>query len=52
MENLSYLFAAYTAIWILIFAYLVRLKRREKTLRQDLDQLRQRLSGGGRDLDP
>ena len=52
MENLSYLFAAYTAIWILIFAYLVRLKRREKTLRQDLDQLRQRLSGEGRDFDP
>ena len=52
MENLSYLFAAYTAIWILDFAYLVRLQRREKTLRQELDQLRQKLSGEGRDLDP
>ena len=52
MENLSYLFAAYTAIWILVFAYLVRLQRREKTLRQELDQLRQRLSGERRGLDP
>ena len=52
MENLTYLFAAYTAIWILVFAYLVRLQRREKILRQELDQLRQRLSGERRGLDP
>ena len=44
MENLSYLFAAYTAIWILLFAYVMRLQRREKSLWEELEQLRQQLS--------
>ena len=44
MENLSYLFAAYTAIWIVLFAYVARLHRREKSLRQELEQLVQKLA--------
>jgi CcmD family protein len=52
MENLSYLFAAYTAIWIILFAYLLRLQRREEGLRQELEQIRQRLSRERQDIDP
>ena len=43
MESFTYLFVAYTAIWIVLFAYAVRLQRREKSLRQELEQLRQEL---------
>ncbi|PKM82062.1 MAG: CcmD family protein [Firmicutes bacterium HGW-Firmicutes-14] len=33
---MSYLFAAYLAIWILIFAYTLILGRREKQLQEEL----------------
>ena len=38
-----YLFAAYGAIWVLFFAYLVRLRQREKSLGRALDELEERL---------
>ena len=43
MENLSYLFAAYAAIWIILFAYIMRLQQRVKSLRQELELLQDRL---------
>ncbi len=45
MENLQYLFAAYTAIWLILFAYIMRLQKRTKELGEELEQL-------GRDLNP
>ena len=33
-----YLFAAYGAVWVILFAYLVRLKRRERHLWQALEE--------------
>jgi CcmD family protein len=45
MENtLSHLFAGYAAIWVLFFAYLLRLRRREKDLRQELELLRDQVA--------
>ena len=43
MENLSYLFAAYTATWIVLFAYIFRMQLREKSLRQKIEELEQLL---------
>ena len=43
-SNLSYLFAGYAAIWIILFAYLNRLRQREKTLHQEIELLRSELS--------
>ena len=40
MENLQYLFVAYTAIWVILFLYVNRLHRREKALWTELEELR------------
>ncbi len=42
-SNLSYLFAGYTAIWIALFFYIMRLRRRGKDLHQELELLRDKL---------
>lgn len=47
MENLVYLFAAYTVIWIALFAYLFHLSRRQERLRQEMDSLRRSLEREG-----
>ncbi len=44
MENLSHLFAAYAAIWIILFGYIWRLRSRQKTLQQEIALLQQRLA--------
>ena len=44
MDNLGYLFAAYSSIWVLLFVYVNRLHSREKLLWEEIDQLRQNLS--------
>jgi len=44
-SNFPYLFAGYAAIWILFFAYLLHLRRREKDLRQELELLRGKVEG-------
>lgn len=40
MKGLAYLAAAYTAVWIAIFAYLVSMGRRASRLERELDELR------------
>lgn len=42
-RNLIYLGAAYTAVWLLLFLYVVMLSRRNRTLQKELDELRQLL---------
>jgi len=42
---LPYLFAAYTAVWIGIFVYLMRLTRRTQELEDEVRELRHRLGG-------
>ena len=37
--NFAYLFSAYTAIWIILFTYLLRLMRKERLLRQQLEAI-------------
>jgi CcmD family protein len=42
-DNLGYLFAAFTAVWLGIFLYVRRLARRERELEEELQDLRRRL---------
>ena len=43
MENLSFLFAAYAAVWALLFVYVVVLSRRNRALEREIEELRQLL---------
>lgn len=42
MENLSYLFAAFSIVWAVLFGYLFTISRRQRELRRELDSLRER----------
>jgi CcmD family protein len=41
MENLGYLFAAYTIIWAVVFGYVLFMQRKQKKLQQQIDSLRE-----------
>ena len=41
MDNMSYLFAANLFVWGGIFIYVATLKKRQQSLRKDLDQLKE-----------
>ena len=41
MANLSFLFAAYAAIWVLLFLYIANIARRNRLLQRDIDELRE-----------
>ena len=41
MDMMQYLFAAYTAIWILLALYLYSIHAREKKLREEVERLKQ-----------
>ncbi|HEX2522456.1 MAG TPA: CcmD family protein [Terriglobia bacterium] len=38
---MSFLFAAYSVIWVLLFAYIVSIARRQKRIQDDLAQVQQ-----------
>jgi CcmD family protein len=40
MGNLNFLFAAYTAVWVLLFLYLLGLSRRNRALEKEIEELR------------
>jgi CcmD family protein len=41
---MNFLFAAYTIVWVLLFAYVVSIARRQKKVQEDLAQLQESLS--------
>lgn len=45
MDNLEYLFAAYTAVWLVLAGYLWRLSRRAKMLEDEITRLKEVLPG-------
>ncbi|HYD47622.1 MAG TPA: CcmD family protein [Terriglobales bacterium] len=49
MENLNFLFAAYTAVWVLIFLYVLTLSRRNRSLEREIEELRELLQQRRRD---
>jgi CcmD family protein len=40
---MNYLFAAYSAIWILLFGYIFSLSQRQRRVQEDLAQVQERL---------
>ena len=50
MDNLHYLFAAFAAVWVVLFAYLVRLNRRTGELGRQLADLELQLKNKEVDL--
>ena len=50
MDNLHYLFAAFAAVWIVLFAYLARLNRRTGKLGRQLADLELQLRNKESDL--
>lgn len=40
MEHLEFLFAGYTAVWVLLFVYLHLLARRNRALEREIEELR------------
>jgi len=51
-QYLSYLFAGFTAIWIVLFAYLHRLRQREKDLRQEIEFIQSQVAENRRTTGP
>ncbi len=47
MENLSYLFAAFTAVWAMIFLYVMMLSRRNRSLEHEIEELRELIQRRG-----
>ncbi len=41
MDNLNYLFAAYTIIWAVIFGYVFFIHQRHRRLQRELDLLKE-----------
>lgn len=50
MDNLHYLLAAFAAVWIVLFAYLMRLNRRTGELGRQLAELELKLRNKEDDL--
>lgn len=47
MENLSYLFAAYSAIWVVLFFYIFSLWRKQTRIEEDLQRLKDKMEREG-----
>ncbi len=43
MNTLSFLFAGYSAVWLVLFVYLFSLSRRHRSLERQVEDLRQML---------
>ncbi len=44
IRNLSFLFYGYTVIWVMIVGYIFSLSRREKNLRDEVEELKKVLN--------
>jgi len=49
MDNLSFLFAAYTIIWAVIFGYVFYLYRKQRKLQREIDLLKETIDKQKRD---
>ncbi len=47
MENLGYLFAAFTIVWAVVFGYVLLLLNRQRRLRREIDSLKEALKEKG-----
>ncbi len=45
MENLSFLFAAYSATWVVLFLYVYSLWRRQNRIAEEIQRLKDKIEG-------
>ncbi len=43
IRNLSFLFYGYTVVWVIILGYVYTLTRREQSLRNEVEEMKQRM---------
>ncbi len=43
IRNLSFLFYGYTVIWVIVLGYIYTISRREKNLRDQVDELKKEI---------
>lgn len=43
MDNLGYLYAAFSVVWVGLFAYVLILVQRQRRIRRDIDWLKETL---------
>ena len=41
MENIGYLFAAYTVIWVVVFGYVLMMQRKQRQLQREIKLLQE-----------
>ena len=46
MNNLGFLFAAYTVVWVSLFVYVLMVSRRNRALQKEIEELRELLERG------
>ena len=51
-ENLPYLFAVYSVTWVLFFAYVFYVSRRQRELEREIRELRSAIQSGEDDSSP
>lgn len=51
-SNLGFLFAAFAVVWVIFFGYVFYMSRRDRQLRQDLDEIRRQLAEQDQRKDP
>ncbi len=51
-ENLPYLFAVYSVTWVLFFAYVFYVSRRQRELEREIRELRSAMQSGEDDSPP
>ena len=49
MDDLGYLVAAYTIIWVVIAGYVFRLGRKQNRLRREIDSMRREMADQAQD---
>jgi len=45
LDNLDYLFAAFTTVWVAVFIYVLLLAQKQRRLQHKMDRLEKRFSG-------
>jgi len=48
MQNAGYLFAAFTAVWVVLFGYVLYLLNKQKKLEQEISSLKEAAKKGGK----
>ena len=44
MDDLEYLFAAFTAVWVVIFGYILQLSLKQRRLQREIESIEMKLS--------